>query len=80
MNTIKLASMPTEAPPTEAPPTALSPLVGYVELTATLGISRRAAERMVAAGTLPSPDVRIGRLVRWKPSTIQAWINAGGVR
>ena len=43
-----------------------------------LSTSRRQIEYLRAAGQFPPPDARIGRSPRWRPATIDAWINAGG--
>ena len=40
-----------------------------------LSVCRRTTERMLATGKLPKPDVRLGKLMRWKPETIFAWLN-----
>jgi predicted DNA-binding transcriptional regulator AlpA len=45
------------------------------DLAAALAISRRTAERMLSAGKLPRPDLRIGRMPRWRPETIRQWID-----
>jgi predicted DNA-binding transcriptional regulator AlpA len=31
---------------------------------------------MLSGGRFPRPDLRIGRLPKWKPSTVTAWIDA----
>lgn len=41
-----------------------------------LGVCRRKVETMKSSGTLPRPDLHIGRLPRWKPETIRRWIDA----
>jgi hypothetical protein len=41
-------------------------------IAALLGVSRRFLERERAAGRMPKPDVRLGRRLLWKPSTIKA--------
>ena len=39
-----------------------------------LAVSVRTVWRLVSAGILPGPDVRIGsKLIRWKRSTLLAW-------
>jgi hypothetical protein len=56
-----------------APP--LEPLLGIDDLAATLNCSRRLVERMRSAGRLPCPDLRLGRLPRWRVRTIRDWID-----
>lgn len=56
----------------------IEPLLSITDLAATLSVSRRNIERLRAAGKLPPPDMRIGRMSRWKPETIRLWIDAGG--
>jgi excisionase family DNA binding protein len=41
-----------------------------------LNVSRRLVERQRAAGKLPAPDLHIGKLPRWRPSTVRAWLDA----
>lgn len=50
------------------------PLLRRDAVVSTLGISNRTFERMLSAGTFPGPDLRIGRLTLWRPSTVAAWI------
>ena len=38
-----------------------------------IGVSPRTVDRMRAAGTLPPPDVKTPRTVRWRPETIYDW-------
>jgi predicted DNA-binding transcriptional regulator AlpA len=45
-----------------------------------LGVHVRTIERLMAGGKFPKPDARCGSCVLWKPSTIQAWLDAGGGR
>jgi excisionase family DNA binding protein len=57
---------------------AIDPMLTVDAVAKLLAISRRTAERMRSSGKLPQPDLRIGRLPRWKPETIRAWIEKGG--
>jgi hypothetical protein len=57
---------------------ALTPLLSQEDLTRVLNASRRTVERMRSAGRLPRPDLHLGRVPRWKPETIQRWIEGGG--
>jgi predicted DNA-binding transcriptional regulator AlpA len=51
-------------------------LVGWDDVSAHVGVSRRLLEREVSAGRMPAPDVRIGRRACWRPSTITTWIDS----
>jgi predicted DNA-binding transcriptional regulator AlpA len=57
-----------------APPVA--PLLTLDDLAAALRIGRRTAERGVSAGTLPRPDLYLGRLPRWRPESLRRWLDA----
>ena len=46
------------------------------ELGAVLRCSRRTIYRLIQAGHLP-PPCRLGAMVRWSSSAVQAWIAAG---
>jgi predicted DNA-binding transcriptional regulator AlpA len=59
-------------------PAGLSPLLGINDLAALLSCSRRLIERMRAAGKLPRPDLKVGKMPRWKSETILRWIESGG--
>jgi predicted DNA-binding transcriptional regulator AlpA len=56
----------------------IEPLLRVADLTRVLNCSRRVVERMRAAGRLPSPDLHIGKMPRWRPATIRQWIEEGG--
>jgi predicted DNA-binding transcriptional regulator AlpA len=43
-----------------------------------LDIGRRTFERVRAKGEFPPPDLIIGKMPRWKPETIEAWVGRGG--
>lgn len=72
----------TQARPTDqarpVPPSAVEPLLSLEDPTRVLSCSRRLVERLKAAGELPRPDLRIGRMPRWRPETIRRWIGEGG--
>jgi predicted DNA-binding transcriptional regulator AlpA len=70
--------MITPTPRPEVPAPGLEPLLSIVDLAAILRCSRRVVERMRSAGKVPRPDLHVGRMPRWKASTIHAWINSGG--
>ncbi len=52
----------------------LDPMLCLDDIATLLLVSRRAIERLKAAGKLPKPDLTIGRMPRWKPETIRRWI------
>jgi predicted DNA-binding transcriptional regulator AlpA len=56
----------------------IEPLLRMADLTRVLNCSRRVVERLRSSGRLPAPDLTIGRMPRWKPATIRAWIEGGG--
>ncbi len=41
-----------------------------------LGVGERTVERMIARGEFPPADFRLRRLVRWRTSTVEAWMDA----
>ncbi len=49
-------------------------LLSVRSVRALLDISDRGLRRWIAAGMFPKPDRRIGRSIRWRESTIQAFI------
>jgi excisionase family DNA binding protein len=53
-------------------------LWGIDDIAAYLAVSRRGVERLISAGRLPAPCVRVGRLPRWRPETIREWAETGG--
>jgi len=59
-------------------PTTVEKIMSVGDIIAFLGVSRRTIERLLSSGRFPQPDCRIGKLPRWKPSTVRAWIEAGG--
>jgi hypothetical protein len=50
----------------------------FDEVAAAIGVSRRVLERERAAGRMPKPDLRIGKMPLWRVETIHTWINSGG--
>ncbi len=68
----------TATKPGRTLPVGIEPMVGIDGLAAWLGCSRRLVERMRSAGKVPKPDIKIGRMPKWKPETIRAWIERGG--
>jgi len=61
-----------------SPKLPIEPLVTIDGWTQILNVSRRSFERMRSAGLIPPPDVRVGRLPRWRPETVRRWIEGGG--
>jgi hypothetical protein len=50
------------------------PMMSIDDLVQLLNCSRRVVERMKSAGKLPRVDLLVGRMPRWKTSTIRRWI------
>ncbi len=85
---IRLSRSPVAPEPPEAPrpeaapkrtlPVGLEALLSLDDLAALLSCSRRLVERMRSAGKVPKPDIKIGKMPRWKAATIRAWIERGG--
>ena len=48
------------------------------DLAALLSCSRRLVERMRSAGKVPKPDIKVGKMPRWRVETIRRWIERGG--
>lgn len=61
-------------------PGIIEPLLSIDDLARVLNCGRRTAERLLSAGKLPRPDLRIGRMPRWRPESIRRWIEGGGGR
>lgn len=55
------------------PPKRLPELVGYAEVAAEFGVSRRTIERMVRKGKFPAPLQITDNTVRWELATVNAW-------
>jgi excisionase family DNA binding protein len=64
---------PSTAPPQPAVPSAL---LDVQAVAAMLDCSARHVYRLSDAGRMPAP-VRVGSLVRWRRSDIDAWLAAG---
>jgi predicted DNA-binding transcriptional regulator AlpA len=65
-------------PPSETLATTIAPLLKPKDLAQILGVSVRMVERLRSAGAMPQPDIFLGRLPRWKATTISAWLDRGG--
>lgn len=64
-------------------PSVVSPvserLLNIEQVSAVIGLARRTIFRMISCGTFPRPDVAIGsRIRRWRQSTVEGWVEAGG--
>ena len=69
---------PEDAKPCRTLPADIERMLGIDDMVEFLNCSRRCVERLRAAGKFPKPDIKIGRMPRWKPTTIRAWITRGG--
>ena len=58
-----------EPMPADSPPERL--LWSIDQIAVATDLCRRTIERMIAAGTFPAADARIGRLVRWRDATVR---------
>ena len=57
----------------------IEPFLSIDDLATILRCSRRLVERMRSAGKVPKPDIKIGRMPRWKPETVRRWVDQGGI-
>lgn len=46
------------------------------EVARLIGVGKRTLYRLVASGHFPRADVRLGRISRWRRSTIENWLSA----
>ena len=57
----------------------VEPLLRRSDVCRRLSVSDRTLSRLICYGEVPKPDIAIGkRIVRWKASTIESFISAGG--
>jgi predicted DNA-binding transcriptional regulator AlpA len=49
------------------------------DLPSATALSLSTVSRLRRQGRLPSPDAQFGRCLCWKPSTIERWVDAGGL-
>jgi predicted DNA-binding transcriptional regulator AlpA len=66
--------MPSDAPKPHAD--GLEPLVSTRRLRELLDVSDRRLRTLRSAGKLPPVDVRLGKALRWKASTIRTWMDS----
>ncbi len=45
-------------------------------VAASLQIGKRTLQQWLAAGKFPAADLRVGRVHRWRPATVEAWLLA----
>jgi len=50
------------------------------EVAQAIGVSRRALERLLAAGRFPRPDAHAGKCPLWTRPTLERWLAQGGGR
>ena len=68
----------SEAKPGRTLPAGIEPMLGIDDLAALLSCSRRLVERMRSAGKVPRPDIKVGKMPRWRVETIRRWIERDG--
>lgn len=59
----------------QEPQAELKPLLTAQDVATLLAISPRNLEYLIAKGDAP-PHFMVGRLRRWRPADVQAWISA----
>jgi hypothetical protein len=52
----------------------IEPVVTIEDWAIVLVCSRREIERMRSSGQLPAPDLHVGKMPRWLPSTVRDWL------
>lgn len=63
--------------PKDTPPAARSErLVSPEEFATYLAIGRRTFQTWRGVGKLPPPDLSLGKIIRWRWTTIEAWMEA----
>lgn len=50
-------------------------MLSPADFSRMLQIGRRTFQTWRAAGKLPKPDLAIGKVIRWRRSTVEKWIN-----
>ncbi len=66
--------------PNRARADLLPKFVGYAEVGAALGVSRRTVERMVRAGIFPKPVQLAPNRVGWQVEAVEQWLSDSGRR
>ena len=59
-------------------PAGIEATAGIDGWAAVLSCSRRLVERMRAAGRIPRPDLMVGKMPRWRASTVRDYLERGG--
>lgn len=57
------------------PIAGIEPLMSLDEIAGLLGVSRRTVEGLKSRGSLPPPDLRVGRCLRWRAATVRGWLD-----
>ena len=57
-----------------SPVTKLPQFVGTRDIITSLGTSDRNLRRLIQSGRFPPPDLRLGRMLKWKVSTVMAYL------
>lgn len=68
----------SERVPISSPIENIDTLINFKQMCKIISTPGRTARRWISAGKLPPPDVRIGRAIRWRVSTIRQFIESGG--
>jgi predicted DNA-binding transcriptional regulator AlpA len=58
------------------PAPSVEPLMSQDDFARVLNAGRRTVERMRAAGRLPKPDLHVGKMPRWRPESVRAWLDS----
>jgi len=62
--------------PRSNPPSRPPALLRAAEVANYLNIGARTLWRWTSAGRFPRPDLREGRVVRWRRQTVEDWLDA----
>jgi predicted DNA-binding transcriptional regulator AlpA len=54
----------------------LEPLATTADAAAIAAVSERHLRRLIELGRFPAPDKRVGRGLRWRVSTLRAWVES----
>ncbi|MCC7291437.1 MAG: helix-turn-helix domain-containing protein [Phycisphaerales bacterium] len=69
-------STPTPTTPATIP----DPLLDVADICAFLGLGERTLRRWISSRAFPPPDARLrGKLLRWRRSTLDAWVQSQAV-
>ena len=59
-------------------PLESDPLLKAEEIARKLGVSPRTFARWLRSGDFPGADLRVGRVIRWRASTLDKWVAERG--